>query len=288
MDFKNPSDGSSNKTILYVQGGSASFTTDGGTVSMDGWTIRPLDGYNSETGTNCPSRVVIDGAAQFDVKNTVISTKDSDVTFGSKATGGTMQLDGVYTLGKSDSTIGSAAVETLSVDILNTDQTGSALTLRAKDMTLGKEGEESKSYIGGSGRLTVEAGNDVTVHGTVMTNQPSYYSNAARVSITAGGDVTIDAPKSAYGSQTVISANGGSISIVSGGNLTASGDIVSSYDSSMKYQGANISAGEVKAGNADIVMKAIDQDGNEGAINLKTISTYRNTASDKTTTKWRP
>lgn len=284
MDFKNPSDGSSNKTILYVQGGSASFTTDGGTVSMDGWTIRPLDGYNSETGTNCPSRVVIDGAAQFDVKNTVISTKDSDVTFGSKATGGTMQLDGVYTLGKSDSTIGSAAVETLSVDILNTDQTGSALTLRAKDMTLGKEGEESKSYIGGSGRLTVEAGNDVTVHGTVMTNQPSYYSNAARVSITAGGDVTIDAPKSAYGSQTVISANGGSISIVSGGNLTASGDIVSSYDSSMKYQGANISAGEVKAGNADIVMKAIDQDGNEGAINLKTISTYRNTASDKTTT----
>ena len=128
MDFKNPSDGSSNKTILYVQGGSASFTTDGGTVSMDGWTIRPLDGYNSETGTNCPSRVVIDGAAQFDVKNTVISTKDSDVTFGSKATGGTMQLDGVYTLGKSDSTIGSAAVETLSVDILNTDQTGSALT----------------------------------------------------------------------------------------------------------------------------------------------------------------
>ena len=38
-------------------------------------------------------------------------------------------------------------------------------------MTLGKEGEESKSYIGGSGRLTVEAGNDVTVHGTVMTNQ---------------------------------------------------------------------------------------------------------------------
>ena len=71
----------------------------------------------------------------------------------------------------------------------------------------------------------MEAGNDVTVHGTVMTNQPSYYSNAARVSITAGGDVTIDAPKSAYGSQTVISANGGSISIVSGGNLTASGDI---------------------------------------------------------------
>lgn len=283
LDFKSPSDGSGNKATLYVQGGSASFTTDGGTVSMDGWEIRLLDGYNFETGTNNPSRVVIDGAALFDVKNTVLSTKDSDVSFGSKATGGTMQFDGVYTLGKSESTIGSAKVDKLSIDVLNTDQSGSALTLRAKDMTLGKEADKSKSRIGGSGRLTVEAGNDVTIYGAVMTNQPSYYTKEASVSITAGGDVTIDAPKSSYGSQTAVSANGGSISIVSGRDLTASGDIVSSYDSSMQFQGANIFAGEVKAGNADIVMKAVDQDGNKGVINLETISTYRNKASDKTT-----
>jgi outer membrane autotransporter protein len=283
LDFKSPSDGSGNKATFYVQGGSASFTTDDGTVSMDGWEIRLLDGYNFETGTNNPSRVVIDGAALFDVKNTVLSTKDSDVSFGSKATGGTMQFDGVYTLGKSESTIGSAKVDKLSIDVLNTDQSGSALTLRAKDMTLGKEADKSKSRIGGSGRLTVEAGNDVTIYGAVMTNQPSYYTKEASVSITAGGDVTIDAPKSSYGSQTAVSANGGSISIVSGRDLTASGDIVSSYDSSMQFQGANIFAGEVKAGNADIVMKAVDQDGNKGVINLETISTYRNKASDKTT-----
>lgn len=284
LDFKAPSDGSGNKATLYVQDGSASFTTDGGTVSMDGWEIRSLDGYNFETGTNNPSRVVIDGAARFDVKNTVLSTKDSDVSFGSNATGGTMQFDGVYTLGTSESTIGSAKVDQLSIDVMNTDQSGSALTLRAKDMTLGKEAEESKSRIGGSGRLTVEAGNDVTIYGTVMTNQPSYYTKEASVSITAGGDVTIDAPKPSYGSPAAISANGGTISIVSGGDLTASGNIVSSYDSSIMFQGANISAGEIKGGNTELVMKAVDKDGHKGTISVETISTYRNKASNKTTT----